>query len=98
MDTAVAIETATEIMLDSTADAAGFVSDVSGKIALGAATVGQSEVASVAAAISTLSGGIEATTLVGKAVLTREAAMQVKQRRDFQGLLLVIFWEIQEQS
>jgi hypothetical protein len=70
MDTANAIKNGTDIMLDSTAETAGLVSDFSGKLALGAIATKNGGLASAAGTISTISGGIEAGVLVGKAFLT----------------------------
>jgi hypothetical protein len=56
--------------LEATAQTAGFVSDASGKIALGAATVGRGDVAAVSGTVSTLAGVTEVGALLGKAALT----------------------------
>jgi hypothetical protein len=85
MDTAEGAKAATGIMLDSTAYTAGFVSDVSGAITLGAATFGRSDVASVSGTISTASGGIQAAALIGKAILTGKESDIKHAKRNLSG-------------
>ena len=60
------------MVLDSTAQTAGFVSGASGIIAVGASTVGQGEVASVAGVFSIGAGVIEVGALGLKATITGE--------------------------